>query len=282
MNNKRTDHELIIMLELSRNKSAPHRTKPSRACRSVLPFMRIGETVLDYGCGKGFDSQYLTEMGLDVLSYDPYFPGKNIKKESDWCLLFYVINVIEDLAEREYVLLNAYQLARKWLGVGVTPHDEMTNKAIPYGDGRITSINTFFTSYDAQRAKRYIRAVLGLQPILTDSVLLMPSEIGEPIAHFELSRPELQERMEDYRREIIELRRSPYVWGDDCTLQPYQTRGVMRYRVFSESGQAEGKKFLYAGTGEPWGWVMDRFVNRDRLHILQDRLQYCREILPHL
>ena len=243
--------------------------------------MRIGETVLDYGCGKGFDSQYLSQMGLDVVSYDPYFAGKNIKKSCDWCLLFYVINVIEDLAEREYVLLDAYRLGEKWLGVGVTPHDEMTSsKAIPYGDGRLTSINTFFTSFPIVRAKRYIRAVLGIQPTLNDAVLLMPAGIGEPVAHFELSRPELQERMEHYQLQINELRRSPEVWGEDCTLQPYQTRGVMRYRVFSETGQANGKRYLYAGTGEPWGWVMDRFINRDRLEILQDRLQYCREILP--
>lgn len=47
------------------------------------------------------------------------------------------------------------------------------------------------------------------------------------------------------------------------------SRGIKRYRVFSDSGQANGKRYLYAGTGEPWGWVMDRFVNRDNLEILQ-------------
>jgi hypothetical protein len=240
--------------------------------------MTYGDRLLDYGCGKGFDSEFLLQMGFEVTSYDPYFEGKHHKGPADWVLLFYVLNVIEDLAEREYVLLDAYRLAGKGLAVGVTPQ-EREGRGIPYGDGRITTINTFFTSYDWIRAKRYIRAVLGLQPRLEDAVLWMPSGAGEPFAHFELSRPELRERMEDYQTQINELRRSPEVWSEDCTLQPFQTRGIRRYRVFSYSGQANGKRYLYAGTGEPWGWVMDRFVNRDKLEILQDRLQYCREIL---
>ena len=270
------------MLQLTRNKSAPHRTKPSRACRCILPFMSLGDTVLDYGCGKGFDTKYLESMGFEVTAYDPFFTNRNIKKESDWVLLFYVVNVIEDLAERETVLIDAYNLARKGLAVGVTPSNEWTSKAIPYGDGRITSLNTFYTSFDIPRAKRYIRAVLGVQPMLNDSVLWMPKGNAEPIAYFEKTREEVQALMVDYQAQIIQLRRSPHVWSEDCTLQPYQTRGVLRYRVFSDSGQAEGKRYLYDGTGEPWGWVMQRFINRDHLQILQYRLDYCLEIISYL
>jgi len=224
-------------------------------------------------------------LGFETLGYDPYFPGKDLKCPADWVLLFYVINVIEDLAEREAVLLDAYRLAKKGLAVGVTPKERLTGHERPYADGRLTTINTFFTSYDWNRAKRYVRAVLGLQPILKDAVLWAPVGIGEPIAHYQLSPSQLRERIRDYEDQIQDListtlddhGRCP-IWGSDCTLQPYQTRGVRRYRVFSDSGQADGKRYLYAGTGEPWGWVMERFINRDKLAILQDRLEYSYQL----
>jgi DNA phosphorothioation-associated putative methyltransferase len=68
--------------------------------------------------------------------------------------LGYVINVIEDTAERREALINAWNLAQKVLIVAAQVLiDDRTRGVIAYGDGIITSRNTFQKYYEQEELK---------------------------------------------------------------------------------------------------------------------------------
>ncbi len=65
----------------------------------------IKGTVLDYGCGRGADSRYLTESGFDVTSYDPYWNPIEVNGTFETVICNYVLNVVEP-EEMTQVLAN--------------------------------------------------------------------------------------------------------------------------------------------------------------------------------
>ncbi|OUC98909.1 hypothetical protein CA984_05190 [Streptosporangium minutum] len=72
-----------------------------------------GTSVLDYGCGRGGEIRALQGLDLDVSGWDPvYFPDGRLEP-ADIVLLTYVVNVIEDRAERQRTLKRAWELAKK-------------------------------------------------------------------------------------------------------------------------------------------------------------------------
>jgi DNA phosphorothioation-associated putative methyltransferase len=80
--------------------------------------------------------------------------------------LGYVINVIEDTAERREALINAWNLAQKVLIVAAQVLiSDRTRGVIAYGDGIITSRNTFQKYYEQEELKSYIDQVLGVDAI---------------------------------------------------------------------------------------------------------------------
>jgi DNA phosphorothioation-associated putative methyltransferase len=80
--------------------------------------------------------------------------------------LGYVINVIEDTAERREALINAWKLAQKVLIVAAQVLiDDRTRGVIAYGDGIITRRNTFQKYYEQEELKFYIDQVLGVDAI---------------------------------------------------------------------------------------------------------------------
>jgi len=70
------------------------------------------------------------------------------------------------MAERREALLNAWALTRQ---VPLVPAqvliNDRTNGVIAYGDGIITSRNTFQKYYDQQELKNYIDQVLGVDAV---------------------------------------------------------------------------------------------------------------------
>jgi DNA phosphorothioation-associated putative methyltransferase len=80
--------------------------------------------------------------------------------------LGYIINVIEDPAERRQVLLNAWDLTQKVLIVAAQVLIEDSSRGgIAYSDGIITRRNTFQKYYEQQELKAYIDQVLGVDAI---------------------------------------------------------------------------------------------------------------------
>src|SRR5438874_1571339 len=102
---------------IQRHKTAIRRGDYSRPVKSLLRDGLVGKdvTFFDYGCGRGEDVQLLTAQGVACGSWDPAYQPDTPQVESDVVNLGYVLNVIEDPAERETTLRRAWGLARRLL-----------------------------------------------------------------------------------------------------------------------------------------------------------------------
>jgi hypothetical protein len=110
-------------------------------------------TYFDYGCGHGADIEYIQRLGLTSSGWDPHY-RLMCPSPADVVNLGYVINVIEDTAERREALINAWNLAQKVLIVAAQVLiDDRTRGVIAYGDGIITRRNTFQKYYEQEELK---------------------------------------------------------------------------------------------------------------------------------
>ena len=83
--------------------TAIKRSTPSLPLRGVLSkYFRDdysalnNKIILDYGCGRGFDADFLEEMGVNVDSYDPHWKPDGIKVgHYDFIFCTYVLNVLD-------------------------------------------------------------------------------------------------------------------------------------------------------------------------------------------
>jgi DNA phosphorothioation-associated putative methyltransferase len=120
----------------------------------------VGTTVHDYGCGQGEDVDKLLRKGIAATGHDIAKSATQEKKQADVIMLTYVINTIEDKAERAAVLKDAYDLANEYLVVSART-DRMTLKnAKPWGDGLISDAKTFQKFYTTNELKSYVSDVL--------------------------------------------------------------------------------------------------------------------------
>ncbi|MGE8453813.1 MAG: DNA phosphorothioation-associated putative methyltransferase, partial [Pseudomonadales bacterium] len=118
-----------------------------------------GKAFFDYGCGRGGDVAALCSEGYDAKGWDPhYFPEASIVP-SDIVNFGFVANVIEDPAERIEALTNAFRLARTAMSVGVMLYGADT-PGRPFGDGFLTSRNTFQKYFSQAELKDYLEQVL--------------------------------------------------------------------------------------------------------------------------
>ena len=129
------DHQLVPLNDATQSASsstepsstetlARHRTALQRYALStpMQALHRHGyldgtRIVFDYGCGKGDDVRILHVDGVEARGWDPHFAPDTPKTAADIVNLGFVINVIEDLAERTQALRDAYHLARQLLSV---------------------------------------------------------------------------------------------------------------------------------------------------------------------
>lgn len=150
-------------VEIDRHLTAIHRDQLSMPmqCLARHDYLSGDYSVLDYGCGKGHDVAELEAHGIDVVGWDPQFRPQTKRRASDLVNLGFVVNVIEDRVEREEVLVQAFQLAKKVLAVSVMIAGEATiQKYTPHKDGVITSRNTFQKYYSQSEIRSFIETVL--------------------------------------------------------------------------------------------------------------------------
>jgi len=160
------------------HKTAISRNKLSLPVRLAIKHGLINkdDSILDYGCGKGKDEEYLQRLGyLDVNGYDPYYrPNGDWKQKYGIVFLNYVLNVIDNPPERITTLYNAYNKASKRLIISVRnkpPRDTRNWK--PHKDGWITTIGTF------QKFYRHSEILTALQQIFGfDNVCMKLSKSG--------------------------------------------------------------------------------------------------------
>ncbi len=119
-------------------------------------------TFFDYGCGKGDDLNIIKELGVTASGWDPVYRPEEKLTKADIVNLGFVVNIIESLSERTQTLKKAYSLSKKILVASVMlGSDSITSKFKKYGDGVITSRNTFQKYYTQNEFRDYIENSLG-------------------------------------------------------------------------------------------------------------------------
>jgi DNA phosphorothioation-associated putative methyltransferase len=128
-------------------------------------FLDKSRSVFDYGCGRGDDVRGLNANGIVVAGWDPYYSPHNPKINSSIVNLGFVINVIENVRERIDALRNAYALATELLVVAAMTTNQDADRGTPYGDGILTSRNTFQKYFTQVELKSFIAENLENDPI---------------------------------------------------------------------------------------------------------------------
>lgn len=127
--------------------------------------LKPGRTFFDYGCGKGDDIEGICTLGIAATGWDPYFRADGIKTPADVVNLGFVINVIENLAERIEALQGAYALTQGVLSVSAMLWSTSVAKGRPFGDGYLTSRNTFQRYFSQGELQNFIESVLDEQAV---------------------------------------------------------------------------------------------------------------------
>lgn len=151
---------------------ARHRTALSRYGFSapVQTLARFGfldgsKALFDYGCGRGDDVRRLRENGIEASGWDPYFAPEETKRPAPLVNLGFVINVIEDRAERLEALRGAWALTEELLVVSaMIAHPEAVT-GTPYGDGVLTCRNTFQKYYRQEELRDWLAEALAVEPL---------------------------------------------------------------------------------------------------------------------
>lgn len=154
--------------EIERHRAAMFRSDLSKPVRLAIESAILNKdtTFFDYGCGHGGDVSRTTNQGYLSNGWDPYYQPDHPLLPADIVNIGYVINVIEDPAERREALLNAWSLAQKVLIVSAQVLiDDRASGQIAYADGIVTRRNTFQKYYEQEELKIYIDQVLGVDAI---------------------------------------------------------------------------------------------------------------------
>lgn len=121
--------------------------------------LRPGMTFFDYGCGRGSDVSALSSDGVAASGWDPHYLPEATIAPADAVNLGFVVNVIEDPAERIDAITKAFGLARTVMSIGVMLYGgDLPGK--PYRDGFLTSRNTFQKYFSQSELKDYIEQAL--------------------------------------------------------------------------------------------------------------------------
>jgi DNA phosphorothioation-associated putative methyltransferase len=136
--------------EIERYRTAIKRYDLSKPVKQLLErgLLRKSDTFFDYGCGHGMDIEALQNLGYRATGWDPAFRPNAAKTSAAVVNLGYVLNVIEEPAERVAALRGAFALADRTLIVSTLAAGQETDAhSRPYRDGFLTKANTFQKFY---------------------------------------------------------------------------------------------------------------------------------------
>jgi DNA phosphorothioation-associated putative methyltransferase len=157
-----------IVPKIERHKAAIIRPDLSRPVRLALEsgLFSPETSFFDYGCGHGGDITRIAEQGYTSCGWDPYYSPDTPQIAADIVNIGFVINVIENMSERRQALIQAWELTQKVMLVAAQVLiSDIKRGVIAYGDGIITSRNTFQKYYEQEELKIYIDQVLGVDSI---------------------------------------------------------------------------------------------------------------------
>jgi DNA phosphorothioation-associated putative methyltransferase len=158
--------------DVPQNSDAPiqrHLTAISRTALSApvqylvkIGLLSLDHSFFDFGCGKGTDVQALQESGIRAKGWDPHYAPSNDIETADVVNLGFVVNVIEDPAERAEAIHRSFAITAKVLAVSVMLYGpDVPGK--PYRDGYITSRKTFQKYFTQSELRDYLEHALGQQ-----------------------------------------------------------------------------------------------------------------------
>lgn len=152
---------------IPRHRTAIRRGDHSRPVSLAQSHGLIGPeySFFDYGCGFGEDVQLLKEGGVDARGWDPYYQPDAPIAPADCINLGYVLNVIEDQAERAHTLRSAFEIARRVLVVSVRV-DQSLSTGIDFADGLVTNSGSFQKIFTQSEFRAYLQATLGQKPYM--------------------------------------------------------------------------------------------------------------------
>lgn len=126
-----------------------------------------GTSILDYGCGRGYDVDSLKSQGWAIRGWDPVHRPTTRRSAVDVVTLIYVINVIEREDERLRTIQHAWKLARQCLVVAARLEHERDEAHIrPAADGWMTLRGTFQRFYEQDDLQYWIQHALGREAIV--------------------------------------------------------------------------------------------------------------------
>lgn len=153
----------LSFMAVARHLTALKRSRLSRPIRLALEdsILNSEATVLDYGCGLGDDVRLLQEGGIACTGWDPFFSNSGVRAAADIVNLGYVVNVIEDMNEREETLRTAWSLAKSVLIVSARMAAECeAAEEVRFGDGYLTSRRTFQKLFEQNELRQWIDSTL--------------------------------------------------------------------------------------------------------------------------
>jgi hypothetical protein len=148
---------------IERHKTALTRYELSKPVKTLLEYgmLKAGTTFFDYGCGQGSDVRGLQALGHEAEGWDPVHRHEVVKREADIVNMGYVLNVIENPAERVEALVDAHRHAKRLLVVsGLIRETVESERAAQYRDGVLTQRNTFQKFFEQQELQQYIEDAL--------------------------------------------------------------------------------------------------------------------------
>jgi DNA phosphorothioation-associated putative methyltransferase len=156
------------MAAIARHRTAISRTSLSRPVATAIAdgLLRPETSVFDYGCGRGDDIKHLYALGYEATGWDPTHQPLARKNAANIVNLGYVVNVIEEPAERADTLRQAWELAQDLLIVSarmIWESRDLTGRVL--GDGLVTRTGTFQKFFEQHELADWIKKTLGTQPI---------------------------------------------------------------------------------------------------------------------
>jgi len=213
-------------VEVARHRTAIKRYDLSKPVKQLLErgLLRKADTFFDYGCGHGMDIEALQNLGYRATGWDPAFRPNAAKTSAAVVNLGYVLNVIEDPAERVTALRGAYALAERILIISTLAAGQETEAhSRPYRDGFFTKAKTFQKFYAPGELESFIEQALNAEVSTLSLGMCVVFKNTDDADLFEASRS---------RRHID--------WSDISTQLRFSTpiarerRNVDRYDLYKE------------------------------------------------
>ena len=217
-----TAQEPSPSVTIHRHRTAISRTDLSKPIREALAngLLAENQTVFDYGCGLGNDASHLRAMGYSVAAWDPAHFPKEPKLPAEFVNLGYVLNVIEDSAERVDVLLDAWAFTQRVLLVStLIEGNELYSSVREHSDGVLTKRNTFQKFFAPSEIQGLIESALDSEAHPVSMGIYAVFRDNRDAQAFLSARSRRHIDWEQLSRRLGHIRRSPRPGAVDVYLQ---------------------------------------------------------------